>query len=211
MAGSQATRDWSSWVTRTILVGSVGVCAAMLLWGPLHLVVVGVPVSLLVAVAHFLCRGDHEGRARGWTLWRSVLRVSMCVTGLILTVSVTAALSPALGLLVVVTLAATTPPVCRRLRRFRSAGPPEPPGSLELPALLKPPAGLLSDAELCQAWRRSSDELRRTRDAGRRLALVTTRQLLLDEVWTRHRHELEAWVACGARAHDGTQRFFDVT
>lgn len=209
MAGSQATRDWSSWVTRTTLLGSVGVCAALLLWGPLHLAVVGVPVSLLVAVAHFLCRGDHDGRARGWTLWRSVLRVSMCAIGLILTVSVTAALSPALGLLVVLALAATTPPVRGRLLRFRDTRPPEPSKTPESPALLHVPARLLSDAELCQAWRRSSAELGRTRDASGRLALVATRQLLLDEVWTRHRHELETWVACGARAHDGTQRFFD--
>lgn len=199
MAGRQTVRGWSSWVTGTTVVGSIGVCAGTLLWGPSRLVALGVPVALVVAVAHFLSRGDHAGRARGPMLWRSIVRVSMCATALLMSLSLIAALSSALCLLALLGLGSTTPPVRKHLQRLGVAQPPEPQARLRS----------LSDAELCHEWRRSSHHLTRTRDVTRRLELVITRQHLLDEAWTRNRDELEAWVACGARARDGTHRFFD--
>ncbi len=65
----------------------------------------------------------------------------------------------------------------------------------------------MTDAELCHAWRRSFVSLERARSAHRRAQVVQTRQLLLDEVETRHPAGLRAWLSSGARAAGGPDRF----
>jgi hypothetical protein len=65
----------------------------------------------------------------------------------------------------------------------------------------------MTDAELCHAWRSSFVALQRARGLHLRATLVQTRQLLLDEIDTRHPAGLQAWLASGARAASGPERF----
>ena len=65
----------------------------------------------------------------------------------------------------------------------------------------------MSDAELCQAWRRSFVALQRARGLRVRALVVQTRQLLLDEVEARYPAGLQAWLGSGARAAGGPDRF----
>ena len=65
----------------------------------------------------------------------------------------------------------------------------------------------MSDADLCRAWRRSFVTLQRTRGVVRRAQVVATRQLLLDEVESRYPGGLRAWLASGARAAGGPDRY----
>jgi hypothetical protein len=58
----------------------------------------------------------------------------------------------------------------------------------------------MTDAELCQRWRRSFTALADARTPGERLEVVRTRQAYLDEIERRHPAELQTWLASGARA-----------
>jgi hypothetical protein len=65
----------------------------------------------------------------------------------------------------------------------------------------------MSDAELCDAWRRSFMALQQARGPHLRDLVVRTRQRLLDEVEARHPAGLQAWLVSGAGAADSLDRF----
>jgi hypothetical protein len=65
----------------------------------------------------------------------------------------------------------------------------------------------MSDAELCQAWRRSFATLMSTHSVGRRAVVVSLRQVLLDEMDVRHPTGLQAWLLSGAGAGGGPEQF----
>jgi hypothetical protein len=67
----------------------------------------------------------------------------------------------------------------------------------------------MTDAELCQAWRSSFVALQRVRSPHVRGLIVQTRQVLLDEIDARHPAGLQAWLASGAQAAGGPDRFID--
>lgn len=69
----------------------------------------------------------------------------------------------------------------------------------------------MTDTELCHAWRNSFVALQQVRSTHLRALVVQTRQLLLDEIDTRHPAGLQAWLASGARAAGGPDRFIDPT
>ena len=66
----------------------------------------------------------------------------------------------------------------------------------------------MTDAELCQAWRRSFAALMSTHNVGQRAGVVSLRQVLLDEMEARHPAGLQAWLRSGARAAGGPDQFF---
>lgn len=65
----------------------------------------------------------------------------------------------------------------------------------------------MSDAELCQAWRRSIVTLTSTHSVVRRAVVVSLRQVLLDEMEVRRPAGLQAWLLSGAGAADGPDQF----
>jgi hypothetical protein len=67
----------------------------------------------------------------------------------------------------------------------------------------------MTDAELCRAWRSSFVALQQARSLHLRFLIVQTRQHLLDEIDARHPAGLQAWLASGARAASGPDRFID--
>jgi hypothetical protein len=85
----------------------------------------------------------------------------------------------------------------------------ESPGSpAPIPDATLPPAlGELDDAALCLAWRRSFAALEAARSPSGLLAVVTQRQLYLDELHRRHPDGVASWLASGARAASNPMRF----
>jgi hypothetical protein len=67
----------------------------------------------------------------------------------------------------------------------------------------------LSNAELCLAWRRSYCSLVGTTSLRLRAVVVTSRQEYLDEMERRDARALTAWLAAGARAASGPERYLD--
>ncbi|WP_322921705.1 hypothetical protein [Nocardioides renjunii] len=200
---------WSSWLNGTLALGSVGVCAALVEWGPSRLLAVTIPVTCIVTLAHIMVRVEH--RTTGGVLGAcvSVVRSSASATSLLLLAYVLASLHLGLGLLLVAGLVVTAPPVrdaVRRRSRLQRVG--WNPAAPDPAAVTPSGVAHLTDSELTHAWCHTSRALDGVTHPGRRLALVITRQHLLDEMWARDREALEAWVACGARPADRPPRYF---
>lgn len=66
---------------------------------------------------------------------------------------------------------------------------------------------LLSDAELCRAWRASFAALLESSEPAAREHVVRIRELYLDELITRHPDAVNAWLASNPRAAGGPERF----
>jgi hypothetical protein len=200
---------WLSWMHRVIALGAPGVGVVVLLHGPTLVVSLAMLTLFVVTFAH-LARSD-EGPAtpRTRSVCTSIVRISACVVTVVCCASLAVAFHPAAVLLLAAGLAATAPPVRQRTARLAVLAPrgPSRSGAPVPPELV----GIkhFTDAELQHAWGHTSHVLGCATDPGRRLDLVVIRQHLLDEVWKRNRTALEQWVADGARAHDGTSRYFD--
>jgi hypothetical protein len=65
----------------------------------------------------------------------------------------------------------------------------------------------LPDAELCHTWRRSFVALQQTRSAEELERVAVLRRALLDEMELRDPAALASWLASGARAAGGPERF----
>jgi hypothetical protein len=73
--------------------------------------------------------------------------------------------------------------------------------------VLKHETTLLSDGELCAAWRASFSSLIEASDATAREQVVLVRELYLDELSARHPDAMTAWLASNPRAASGPERF----
>ena len=196
---------------RVIALGAPGVGAVVLLHGPTLLVSLAMVVSFFVTFAHLARSDDGETTPSGRAIGLSIVRTSACVVTIACCVGLAGSFHLVAALLLVGGLAVTSPPLQQRAQRLAWLAPDGPSRGA---ALATPDANLiedLTDAELQRAWCHTAHVLVRATDPTRRLDLVITRQHLLDEVWTRDRAALEQWVADGARAHDGTSRYFDAS
>lgn len=82
--------------------------------------------------------------------------------------------------------------------------------ALEGPALDGPPLDvpdLMTDEDLCCAWRSSFVALQRAASVESRLRVVTVRALYLDELERRAGPAVQAWLESGARAASDPSRF----
>jgi hypothetical protein len=79
----------------------------------------------------------------------------------------------------------------------------------ELPELSEQQIRELGTQELCQQWRRSFLALEKAGTAAQRMRVVAQRQLFLDEMDRRSPTALAAWLASGARAAGGPERFLN--
>ena len=68
--------------------------------------------------------------------------------------------------------------------------------------------GELSDEELCLAWRRSFNQLKRAMGTDRRQAMADVRRAYLDELERRHPDSFTVWLASNPRAAGNPARFF---
>ena len=197
---------WSQWLNRTTIVTMAGVSVSVYVDGPRHVIALAVAVTFLVAIAHAVTAETWEARSLA-RMCGSAVRVSICATSVVTCAGLVARWHPGLALATVSALVISMPPVlaavARRIGRRRQSLDPLTDSGREEPGTL--PA--LSDRELRLAWSATSNALETQTDACRCVAVVVTRQHLLDEIWSRDRVALEAWAAAGA--DDGEERYFD--
>ncbi len=152
------------------------------------------------------------------------LTVTGVVAGLVMWVAMGAGrVAGLLGVLAVVVLAMLSPWALRAYGRIlgrprrRAGTPPGEPTEPSEPsepaaAAVAPPAvalpeeghqlaaDLMSDDELCRAWRRSCVELQRSLSPQARLDVVAVRARLLEELELRAGPRFSEWLAAGSRA-----------
>lgn len=158
----------------------------------------------------------HDRRASvataAWALYGGVLAVAL--SGLI---QISAALAALVVLLAVVTSPRTVtwalflPLWADPFPRPASHGGEDPAADEE--ARREPDSSVradlagLSNAELCLAWQRSHSGLAAASSVALRAAMVTTRQLYLDELERRDPVGLRAWLFSGAQAASSPDRY----
>lgn len=121
---------------------------------------------------------------------------------------------------VATTLGWSRRPRRRAVRTPRSVQPADPGAPLEGPgpagpghdgAVIEGPPldvpDLMTDEDLCSAWRSSFVALQRATSVESRLRVVTVRALYLDELERRAGRAVQAWLESGARAASDPSRF----
>ena len=222
--GRIVARYRDAWMLVTAVTATVGVWTALQTWP-----VVGV-LGAFVCVAFV---GGSLAEAAARERGRRRIRPLLVIGALAGVGAVGAAglmvLSGALGLLVVVVLAASCPKVWAAIRRRQSRAsgpglrqdPPEQPADTGSSTVATAPheewpeptpedapePWLLGDYELCCAWRKSYAVLERPHSTATHLRLVEQRQLYLDEFERRNPTGLAEWLASGARAAGDPTRF----
>lgn len=213
---------WSAWVNSWTLVSLPGACAAVLVWGVGATVGMAAVVALPLTLVLVLCgldRGRWDGETtgvggRGW-----IGRVVLCAVAIVLGLNTAGMIAPGLALLIALGALGTAPPAVARWRTLLSAADPHqiqrPSAHVVVPQIASQTletssaavARLMSDVELCRAWRRSYWRLREAPHADDKLDVVIQRQCLLDELEARHSAALHTWFASGGRASGSPERF----
>jgi hypothetical protein len=221
-SNSEAIGRWALWMNTWTAIGLPGLLVALLAWGPGT--VVGIAVTVSVSLALCLLVSGHgrrhwDGRPApmgggGW-----IGRIALCAVGLVLSITAIGGIVPGVALVLIVLAGATTPPATDLRRRMlqqphlartppADADPITTQGAARPLLWLPETARTMTDAELCRAWRRSFWTLSETHDPIVKLRIVKQRQCLLDELESRDPVALRAWLASGARACGGPERFF---
>ena len=222
-SNSAAIGRWALWMNAWTAIGLPGLFVAILAWGPDTVVgiaaTVSVPLSLcLVVSGHGRRHWDGRPAPTGGGGW--IGRITLCAVMLALSMTAIGGTVPGAALLLIVLAGTTTPPATDLRRRIlgqphlapaspAAAEPVTTQGSTWPREWLPEKARMMTDAELCRAWRRSFWTLSETHDPLAKLAIVEQRQSFLDELEARNAVALEAWLASGARACGGPERFFN--
>ncbi|QWZ09987.1 hypothetical protein KRR39_09780 [Nocardioides panacis] len=107
--------------------------------------------------------------------------------------------------------AGAAPRAVRRPGPRAAAEPPPTPGRTgappQAPSSHRPQPRGLDDGTLCRLWRQSFWDLTGESTATGRLEIVAWRQRCLDEIERRDARALHAWLASGARASGGPEKF----
>lgn len=214
-------RRWSRWMNAWTGLSLPGVGFAVLVWGPMTVVAIAAIVALLVAMVvgmieyHPWSEGTRSQTRLGpWTG-----RIALCAVALVVSTLTWTAISPdaiLFGMLAGVTTPSAVDLVQRVLApaaKERIASTGIQPETVELLTArhvslrLAEAAQAMSDQQLCRAWRQSLWTLGVSSTAVEQLAVVLQRQSFLDEMEARHDTALREWLASGARASGGPERF----
>lgn len=225
MAATEFTRmrRWSRWMSAWTVLSVPGLCLAVIAPGPGTMVAMVAVLSLPLGLTLFMLSQDRKQRqapptGAGWTS-----RIVLCAVSVFVCVGGIAATVPGLALLFVLVAIATAPPMADQRRRVFGGT-----GSAHTPSMTadataaatteeRPPPGeapgedarAMTDQQLCQAWRHSYWSLKDARDPIEKLRLVEQRTRFLDELEARNAAAIGAWLASGARACDGPDKFFN--
>ena len=229
-SGPVLSRDWQRWLYAWTLAGSAGVCLALLLWSPLTILGIAAGPSVVAGLlfgAHAL-HEDHPrpsparrpGGSPGEGVVLSTARVVLGTATIVVATAAVAEVSVPLALLLVAAVGLTAPPLVRRIAGDRSTTPtrptlppgPEARGALPAVEHATPETAIgsvrgLADDQLCLAWRRSYVTLQNAVSVVDKIVVVQLRQRCLDELLARNGPAVEAWLASGARAASGPDRY----
>jgi hypothetical protein len=201
----------------------LGVCVALLIWPSTQMVVTFVLIGFGAAfVRHLILLGRSKASASSSFNWKASARPAARAGLVGVALGGVAEISIGLALLLALIAIATSPRFVATLR----SRIPQKPKSIPAEPLFPAYAGeahlqevarevdhaclhSLSNAELCVAWRRSYCTLIVTSSVPLRAAVVASRQAYLDEMERRDPRGLTAWLAAGARAASGPERYLD--
>jgi hypothetical protein len=225
------------WARFWSLVGAVGVGFSFLVWEPLSVLSVFITASVCAGVLLAMVApapGPHSPLPA--VRWSRIAARAALLGGGAVAVGAFSAVLPAAALPLVLAAVLSSPVCLDHVRRWRDTRrsavgqTTQVPGTLDgrpaeesLDGAQEPPpwpgptgcrldvspasAQELTDEELCREWRRSFVTLtsaRSSRDLG---LVVAQRQIYLDEMDRRSPSALQAWLASGARAAGGPDRF----
>ncbi len=205
---------WARWLWGWSAAGTPLVCAAILVWSPVTVMVVavvGAVVGVLLAASVIWDPARPEafrGRLAGLPVRALAAGTASAFVDLPMLTR-----APFVVVLGVLALGVWTSPWLRARRLpGRPADPAPLPEAVEPgTAPVSPPdvsrVAAMTDGQLCAAWRHSFRTLETARSARERARVVTVRQAFLDELETRNEPGLRAWLASGARAASGPDRF----
>lgn len=186
----------------------------LVVWGPTTTMLVGLPSFVIAATAAGFLTCSLEPPRRLARTALSCAGVGAASATVILSLIGIAVVSPAAAFLVLVASALTSPAVLGRVRGAaagRAAGAAlEEPALLDQPllrTLLAPPAEEMTDTQLCRAWRQSFLGLQSARTVAHRTRVVALRCSYLDALEARDPDAFHTWIAAGARAASGPDRY----
>lgn len=204
-----SSRGRTAWLWCVHLATATGLACAFVSWDTVTVVLCLVLVTTVSGVIAASLWSE-DGRSAVPRILRAAFSGGLVIPA---AVGLIAVLKLA-GVLLVLALALTAPPVSAYFHARRDAKgglpgtEPEPPAPrMHAPTLVggptaEPVAELhsLDDEALCLAWRRSFRWLEAASTAAERLLVVEQRQRYLDELDRRSPDGLAAWLAAGARA-----------
>jgi hypothetical protein len=202
-----ATRWGQAWS----LVAAVEVGFASLQWSPLVVTLDLLATGAGAAVCLVIHRDWRTPATKGSPVRRfaDIGRRSLMLSCWVVAMSTLTIASPALALLAVLLVAATSPVVVLLRARSARSRPVEPPsGAPEPPGTQEKVLERLDDDALFRLWRHSFWELRSQPTVDDLARLVMLRQSCLDELARRNPIALRAWLDSGARASGGPERFW---
>jgi hypothetical protein len=205
---------------------------ALLQWPTAAIVVTFVLFTLIAGIAVVARRTSEiqsQGRshtrgrgAEGFAAdgWGSSTALAVLAGAVSVGLAATLEASPALALVIALTMVVCSPPALQLLRELRSPSrtrlePPGPSTETLAPAAQPEPVvhpsavAAVTNAELCALWRSSYTALQRASTTAARTRLVANRQVFLDEMERRNPTALTAWLTSGARAASGPDRYLD--
>jgi hypothetical protein len=214
---------WWTWLQAWTMLTLPALFPALLLWGAATVVLVGLFAGIVAGSVYAVQRFDGSDSS-GPSLPEALRATGQVMLGAALAavaVGVAGQLTLAAACCLVVAAGATSPPVLDLARRVGSArwSTQTMPPIMEtverrdplLRTLLAAPPHTLSNEELCRAWRRSFLALEAANTVAERSAVVRLRMAYLDQLEDRDAPALAAWLASGARAASGPDRFLTDT
>jgi hypothetical protein len=232
--GPSSTRYAVAWSRCWSLVCAVGIGLAFLAWTPVNVVTVFLTAALCAAIMLALATpADGPSTPALRVRWAVLGTRSLVVASAVVAFGAYIAVLPYLALPLLALAVGSSPWVVERLVRGRRAGEPtsragaapavvadslESGPNIDTVVPWPGPAGCrldvsaddaqrLSETELCREWRRSFLTLQSAHSPGKLMRVVSQRQIYLDELERRCPSALQAWLASGARAAGGPERF----
>ncbi|MDX6302692.1 MAG: hypothetical protein QOF53_3906 [Nocardioidaceae bacterium] len=223
------------WARCWCVIGAVGVGLSFLVWSPLSVLSVFLTAALCCGILLLLLSPTTSPQsARPSVSWtRIATRAAVAAAGIV-AASASLAAVPYLALPLIGLAILSSPWVVEWFERWREAdtrqqeyprgvaslgplgdGTPET-GSLTVTPIhltleeMRAEARELSNSELCREWRRSFVRLQSARSFPDRCYVVALRQVYLDEMDRRCPTAFQAWLASGARAAGGPDRYLAV-
>jgi hypothetical protein len=183
-----------SWIWGWALVDAVGLGCALLVWHPAAVAVSVTMTTAVAGLALVLLGTTLDPGCPVLTLagWPELVRVAVATGSAAVATVLYVHVSWVVGGLLLVTAAFSSPWVLHLL--VGTGGRRVPPAEL-------------SDAELCRAWRLSVVGLACSPTMAERLQIVSTREVLLDEMERRNPRLLQSWIASGARVSKTPSRY----
>lgn len=213
---SASNPRWIQWLRVLTLISFPGVLLAVLMWGMEPPAAIGTLAGMVGAIAALVVAVEQK-KVPARVVAYQCARGGVATGAFVVAVAAIGAVSTAGGLALTAGALLSCPPVAARARRALLgmatgiASQPAAASERLLPSRFNKLFAMsvrdLTAAELCQVWRLSFVALQQAGDDAVRERIVELRQACLDEIEARDAAALRTWLAAGARAASGPDRY----